>query len=120
MLLLVVMSVTTPIKKSFACICIRAHICARHRAGKRCSTFAHENVSVCVCVCVCVCTCVGTQVVSYALVKCLSTSSRLVLPSQVMAGRQGDRQWYSRADVAQCMQKAVGIDLNQAVQVSNH
>lgn len=34
-----------------------------------------------------------------------------------MAGRQGDRQWYSREDIARCMRRVVGVDLNQAVQV---
>lgn len=40
-----------------------------------------------------------------------------LLVLQIMAGRQGDKQWYSRVDIAKCMQKAVGIDLNQAIQV---
>uniref|UniRef100_A0A7S3QU97 Metallo-beta-lactamase domain-containing protein n=1 Tax=Dunaliella tertiolecta TaxID=3047 RepID=A0A7S3QU97_DUNTE len=37
---------------------------------------------------------------------------------KIMTGRPGDKQWYSRADIVKCMQKAVGIDLNQAVQIA--
>lgn len=39
---------------------------------------------------------------------------------QVMAERQGDRQWYGRQDIGACMRKAVAVDLNQAVTVCDH
>ncbi len=88
----------------------------------------HCNVRACVCVCVCVCVCARSvsacTLPRTSLVKVASQARTCVcmcvgvwVCTQVMTERQGGKEWYTRQDIAQCMQQVIGIDLNAATQV---